>query len=136
MCITGIEALYGRDAGGSTHSLPTSLALERPPSILLSRVGIGGREHWAMTPLPASLVTVSRLRSVNRHTLCGISLPPSMANGIVCRCKRSCWHTYQQRSYSTIDYPFLSTINNPTILARGGQCVGTKKAPRIGGLCC
>lgn len=122
-------ALCGCDAGGSTHSLPTSLALERPPSILLSRVGIGRREHWVMTPFPASLVTVSRLRSVNRHTLCRLSLLPSVANGIVCRCKRPCWHTYQQRHHSTIDCPFLSTINNPAILARGGQCIGTKKSP-------
>ena len=86
-----------------------------------------------MTPLPASLVTVSRLRSVNRHTLCRLSLPPSVANGIVCRCKRSCWHTYQLSRYSTIEYPFLSTINNPAILARGGQCIGTKKATLSGG---
>ena len=53
VCITGIVTLCGCDAGGSTHSLPTSLALERPPSILLSR-GALQNILWVMSPFPVS----------------------------------------------------------------------------------
>ena len=116
-------------------SLPTSLALERPPSILSSRGGIGGHEHWVMTPLPASLVTVSRLRSVNRHTLCRLSLPPSVANGIVCRCKRPCWHTYQLSHYVTLKVPFCQPLNIPLYWQGAAVCRHKKSPPISGGLC-